>query len=277
MSCGFCHVGPNPAKPPDDPENPKWENLSSNVGVQYFRVDKILAWSPDMSSFPLQLFHTSRPGTLDTSLISSDNINNPRSMNAVYGLPARMTQALRWGKESLTGGNLNNKQLNDYIHQGPLTQYFQPPSTVMTPRVLKDGSDSVGILGALNRVYLNIGLFSEEWLLHFRPLVGGEPVTPIQISVAEKNSAYWHATEMQTSDMALFFLASTSPHLLKDARRRCLYYKGQHHARSRQDCLRRALCPLPFKQTSDVGRRSRSERVRRQRLSLLLEYLLGLD
>src|SRR5215471_16699394 len=35
MSCGFCHVGPNPVKPPADPENPKWENLSSNVGAQY--------------------------------------------------------------------------------------------------------------------------------------------------------------------------------------------------------------------------------------------------
>ena len=29
------------------------------------------------------------------------------------------------------------------------------------------------MVGALARVYLNIGLFSEEWLLHFRPLLGG--------------------------------------------------------------------------------------------------------
>src|SRR4029079_10584445 len=35
MSCAFCHVGPNPNKPPADPENPKWENLSSDVGAQY--------------------------------------------------------------------------------------------------------------------------------------------------------------------------------------------------------------------------------------------------
>ena len=28
MSCAFCHVGPNPIKPPADPENPKWENLA---------------------------------------------------------------------------------------------------------------------------------------------------------------------------------------------------------------------------------------------------------
>jgi hypothetical protein len=75
----------------------------------------------------------------------------------------------------------------------------------------------VGALGALNRVYLNIGLFSEEWLLHFRALIGGEPITPIEIAVANKNSAYWEATEAQTPDMALFFLKSTAPHLLKDA------------------------------------------------------------
>ncbi len=217
MSCGFCHVGPSPTNPPADSENPKWENLSSVVGAQYFWIDRVLAWDPDNTSFPVQLFHTSRPGTLDTSLISSDNINNPRTMNAFYDLPARMTIAKRWGKETLAGGELNNKQLNDYIHAGPLTQFFQPPDTVFTPHVLKDGSDSVGVLGALNRVYLNIGLFSEEWLLHFRPLVGGAPITPIEIAVANKNSAYWGATQQQTPDMALFLLRDSSGHLLKDA------------------------------------------------------------
>jgi hypothetical protein len=217
MSCGFCHVGPSPTNPPVDPENPQWKNLSSIVGAQYLWIDRVLAWNPDFSSFPIQLFHTSRPGTLDTSLISSDNINNPRTMNAFYGLPARMEIATRWGKETLAGGELNNKQFNDYVHDARLTKFFQPPNTVFTPRILKDGSDSVGVLGALNRVYLNIGLFSEEWLLHFRPLVGGATVTPIEIAVANKNSAYWQATQQQTPDMALFLLKSASGHLLKDA------------------------------------------------------------
>lgn len=217
MSCAFCHVGPNPVKPPADPENPKWENLSSNVGAQYFWIDRIFSWQADPSSFVFQLFHTSRPGTLDTSLISTDNINNPRTMNAVYGLMPRLTLAKRWGKETLAGGELNNKQFNEFVHEGALSQFFEPPNTVWAARILKDGSDSVGALGALNRVYLNIGLFSEEWLLHFRPLVGGEHITPMEISVAENNSSYWKATEQWTPDMALFFLKSTSPHLLKDA------------------------------------------------------------
>jgi hypothetical protein len=219
MSCGFCHVGPNPLKPPKDPDNPKWENLSSNVGAQYFWIDRIFYWGADKSNFVWQLFHTSRPGSLDTSFVSTDNINNPRTMNALYLLQDRLEHARRWGKENLTGGQKNNKQFNDYITQGPLTKYSQPPDTVWTPRVLKDGADSVGALGALNRVYLNIGTFSEEWLLHFNALVGGKPITPIEISVARKNSAYFAATEAQTPAMALFFLKTTGPHRLEDLRK----------------------------------------------------------
>jgi hypothetical protein len=217
MSCAFCHVGPNPLRPPADPENPRWENLSSNVGAQYFWVDRIFTWKYDQSNFIYQLLHASRPGSLDTSLVSTDYINNPRTMNAVYNLGPRLEIAKRWGKETLAGGGLNNRQFNDYVKQGPLTEFFQAPDTVWTPHVLKDGSDSVGALGALNRVYLNIGLFSEEWLQHFNPLVGGKRITPIEISVARKNSVYWLATEAQTPDMALFFLKSATPHRLQDA------------------------------------------------------------
>jgi hypothetical protein len=217
MSCGFCHVGPNPLNPPTDPNAPKWANLSSNVGAQYFWIDRIFFWEGDQKNFVFQLFHTSRPGTLDTSFISTDNINNPRSMNAVYLLGPRLAEAKRWGKEHLAGGQLNNKQFNDFVKSGPLTEYFQAPDTVYTPRVLKDGSDSVGAMGALNRVYLNIGTFSEEWLLHFNALVGGKPITPIEISVSRKNSSYFEATEAQTFATAAFFLKSTDAHHLKDA------------------------------------------------------------
>jgi hypothetical protein len=150
--------------------------------------------------------------------VSTDNINNPRTMNAVYYLGPRMGLAKKWGKETLAGGGLNNRQFNEFVPASdPLAQFFQAPSTTWTPRVLKDGSDSVGALGALNRVYLNIGLFSEEWLTHFTPLIGGTPISPIEIAVARKNSAYWGATELQTPYMARFFLKSTSPHHLRDA------------------------------------------------------------
>ena len=141
----------------------------------YFWVDRIFAWESDASSFAYQLFHTSRPGALDTSLVSPDNVNNPRTMNAIYSLQARLEIAKRFGREKIAGGGTDNKQFNDYVPAGSyLAGFFEAPDKVSTPRVLKDGSDSVGALGALNRVYMNIGLFSEEWLTHFNALVGGK-------------------------------------------------------------------------------------------------------
>ena len=220
MSCGFCHVGPNPINPPADYENPRWENLSSNVGAQYFWWDRVFNWRglANEKSIFYQALHVSRPGTLDTSLVSSDNINNPRTMNAVYHLGPRMGLARKWGKEIIGGGGLNNRQFNDFVPPAdPLAQFFAAPATTWTPRVLKDGSDSVGALGALNRVYINIGLFSEEWLLHFRPVIGGRPISPIPLETAQRNSVYWRATELQTPNMARFFLVTTEPHYLQDA------------------------------------------------------------
>ena len=217
MSCGFCHVGPSPVHPPADPANPQWADLSSTVGAQYMWVDRLFIYRANPDNYFFQLVHTYRPGAMDTSLVSTDYINNPRTMNAVYSLGDRLTQALRWGRETLAGGQLNNKQFNDYLAGGPLTRFFQKPNTSWTPRVLKDGSDSVGALGALNRVYLNIGLFSEEWLLHFNPVIGGKPISPIPIASAEKNSSYWQATEAWTPHTAWFFLQAAKPDRLKDA------------------------------------------------------------
>ncbi|HEY4263923.1 MAG TPA: hypothetical protein VGM72_01280 [Micropepsaceae bacterium] len=217
MSCGFCHVGPNPVHPPANAAHPQFADLSSTVGAQYMWVDRLFIYSANTSNFMYQLVRTYRPGTMDTSLVSTDSINNARTMNAIYDLGTRLAIGLRIAQEKLAGGELNNKQFNDFPRTAALNNLFQKPDTVFTPHVLKDGADSVGGLGALNRVYLNIGLFSEEWLLHFNPVVGGKPITPIAIADAEKNSSYWQATEAGTPDTALFFLKSTVPDHLKEA------------------------------------------------------------
>jgi hypothetical protein len=221
MSCGFCHVGPSPVNPPADAAHPQWANLSSSVGAQYMWVDRLFitnaATEAGKRNFMYQLVHTYRPGSMDTSLVSTDSINNPRTMNAVYDFPSRMGMAKRIGHEILAGGELDNKQFNDFVKDGPLTEFFVKPDVVNTPHVLKDGADSVGLLGALNRVYLNIGLFSEEWLLHFNPVAGGKPITPIKVADAQKNSTYWQATEAGTVNTALFFLKAAKADHLADA------------------------------------------------------------
>jgi hypothetical protein len=43
----------------------------------------------------LQLLQAYQPGTFDTSFVSSDNIVNPRTMNALYDLTARLRHASR--------------------------------------------------------------------------------------------------------------------------------------------------------------------------------------
>jgi hypothetical protein len=208
MSCGFCHVGPSPIHPPADPARPQWSNINSTVGAQYLWMDRVFVWSADEKNFLYQLVHTYLPGTMDTSLVSTDYINNPRTMNAVYLLGPRLAQAKLWGKETLNGPELLNKQLPGF---------FDQPATSWSPRVLKDGADSVGVLGALNRVYINIGVYSEDWTTHFNPFFGFKPISPILLSTAEKNSAYWRATEAGTPHMAAFLLKAGQPDKLAEA------------------------------------------------------------
>ncbi len=208
MSCGFCHVGPSPTHPPADPAHPKWENLNSTVGAQYLWMDRVFVWSAEEKNFLYQLVHSYPPGTMDTSLVSTDYINNPRTMNAIYLLGPRLAESKIWGKETLAGGELNNKQLDGF---------FDPPNTSWSPRVLKDGADSVGVMAALNRVYINIGLYGEDWTTHFNPFFGFKPITPILIATAEKNSAYWRATEAGTPFMAKFLVRAGQPDRLVDA------------------------------------------------------------
>ena len=208
MACSFCHVGPSPIHPPADPAHPKWGELNATVGAQYLWMDRVFVWGADRKNFLYQLMHSYPPGTMDTSLVSTDYINNPRTMNAVYLLGPRLAQAKLWGKETLEGPQLGNKQLPGF---------FDAPHTSWSPRVLKDGSDSVGVLGALNRVYINIGLFSEEWMRHFNPFFGGKRIDAIPIAAAEANSAYWRATEAGTPFMAQYLLKGGQPDRLADA------------------------------------------------------------
>jgi hypothetical protein len=236
MSCAFCHVGPNPSNPPADFNNPAWANLNSNPGAQYFWFDRVFTWNwrqtkaakypSSEDSFVFQFVHSFRPGALDTSLVSSDQINNARTMNAVYDLRARLNTAIKFnqteilkGDETLTA-QFRKMPTNMLPEASPLrgtSKDQQGSELVVAPRILKDGADSVGALGALNRVYVNIGLFSEEWVTHFIPLIGGASLTPFPVRKAQENSIYWQANVQQTPDLALFFLGSAQPDKLETA------------------------------------------------------------
>ena len=199
MSCAFCHVGPSPTFPPKDTENPEWSELSSIVGAQYFWTSRIFGNTLETDNFFYQVLESWPLGTLDTSAFSTDNIANPSTMNAIYDIPARMAiaQVEILGKDNLASPGTTN------------------PMPV--PHVLKDGSDSIGILAALSRVYVNIGEFHQEWLRHFNLLLGGTPESPIKVTVGQKNSVYWNATDERMPNLVEFLKEGTAPHHLKDA------------------------------------------------------------
>jgi hypothetical protein len=205
MTCAFCHVGPHPLHPPADPEHPDWENLSSNIGAQYLKPARIFMLPHQEDNFFFQIVNSMPPGTIDTSVLASDNINNPRAMNAIYEVGARLKIA---AEESLSGGNLDLPGTREKM---------------VVPHVLKDGADSIGIIGALARVYVSIGEDHQEWLKHFNLLVGGQRQTPFPIAAARRNSPYFRATLDRLPDVAAFFLAAAKPQPLAQAPGGALY------------------------------------------------------
>jgi hypothetical protein len=235
MACAFCHVGPDPVRPPADAENPKWENLNDFVGAQYLKVWAVfvpkdpITGKDQEESFVWQLIHSNPQGTLDTSFIATDYLNNPGTMNAIYSLGERVKRAAKAVgsqpanydamTEYLTGGALDLRNIADGIKNGSL----------VIPRVLKQGDDSVGLEGALSRVYINIGEAWPEWSQHFRPLVGGlafdskynksitASQTPVLVDVLQRTSPEWNWSEERSPALAKYLIKVAQPLLLKDA------------------------------------------------------------
>jgi len=186
MSCAFCHIGPHPLNPPQDPEKPEWKNLSSIIGNQYWRPTKAFANLTQEDNFLYHFIASQQPGTIDTSLVSTDHINNANTINAIFQVPARLERARKNPPEQQSTTNLLEPGAEDGF---PLTDPRH------TPRVLLDGADSIGVFGALCRVYLNIGTFYEEWSRCHNPIIGFKPQKPFGIATCRANSVYWRTSE----------------------------------------------------------------------------------
>ena len=198
VSCGACHIAFNPCNPPADPENPRLENLASAIGNQYIREGKVFAHNVKEGGFFWEMLRTQPAGTSDTSRIATDHINNPNAINPIFELGTRLSVA---HSETVSGDTL-------------LIPGETPVMDV--PHVLKDGADSVGVPGATLRVYINIGMYSQYWLTRHNALIGLTPQKPFQISVAQKNSVYWLATQQKVGNVAKFFMR-LKPMRLEDA------------------------------------------------------------
>ena len=201
MSCGFCHIGPHPLNPPADPNKPEWANLSSVIGNQYWTPPKLFGNLTKPDNFLYQFLASQQPGTVDTSLVSTDHINNATTINAMFDVPARLERAKRNLPERQSAANLTFRGLEDGD---------QKVTPRHTPRVLVDGADSIGLFGSLARVYLNIGTFPEEWALCHNPIIGFKPQRPFSAATLRRNSVFWRAGENYRIPYLVNFLTYTS-------------------------------------------------------------------
>jgi len=192
VSCGLCHIAFNPSKPPDDPSNPKWENLASAIGNQYLREGYALANGVSEGGFFWEMLKAQPPGTSDTSRIATDHINNPNTINPIFLLGERLAE----GEEEEIAG--------DSLHLPGVT------GKMKVPHVLKDGADSVGVPGATLRVYINIGSYSQHWLQQHNALIGLTKQKPFSVKTAQENSVYWMATQQKFENIAKFFMRLNS-------------------------------------------------------------------
>ena len=214
--------------------------MKFTLGNQYFREGEFFkALTNGPSDFRWHVLDTQEPGTSDTSRIASDNINNPNAINPIYSLLFRPfhTDGLKAGQVTfdLTASvcpdlstTCNAALKIPVINALALLQPAQSAKAIAAIRavvqsdgeqhpvqsILKGGEDSVGPVGALLRVYVNIGMCSGIWTTHFDPITGTGSQTPIGIDELYGCDSY---QQMLNRVPAIFlFLASQGPIHLAD-------------------------------------------------------------
>jgi hypothetical protein len=226
ISCGSCHIAFNPLNPPKNPAHPKSENLSGTVGNQYSRFSQILGSGMDPRSIEYQVYAHARPGTVDTSAIPNDQINNPGTINALINLakrPKHPNVIIKWRKTNqCLAGSHERECWCEPGRDGKCWQRGKKEEVVN--QILKGGEDSIGAFEAIQRVYFNIGSCSEEsWVNHLTDMRQLDPAqrgfgqTPFDIGQARRDCPQFRAIEDRLGNI-FDFLASGRPSDLYKAR-----------------------------------------------------------
>ena len=197
--CVQCHVGFDPTSPPKDPNNPKWENISATIGNQHINQPTMFFQGAPLESLSRMALEAGRPGTIDTSLVANDFQNNPGTQNNIM--------------------DFQNRIVRKQLMKDPVTGELREG---LTQNVLKGGEDSVGDHLALIRVYVNIGMCTEEcWAPNF-PTPGkffGEKSRqkPFHVAQCARDCEPWNYADAKMDDLAAFLVTGGPTYLLKSA------------------------------------------------------------
>ena len=194
--CVQCHVAFDPTNPPKDPNQPKWENIHATIGHQYTNQPLQYFMGLPEDSLARQVIGAARPGTVDTSLQASDFQHNPGTQNNIM--------------------DFANKRLFLHEMKDPVTGELKKAKT---RNVLKGGEDSVGEHLALIRVYVNIGMCTEEcWAPNFPEpgsFFGAKAAQrPFRIAQCAKDCEAWNYADAKMPDLAAFLITGGPTYLL---------------------------------------------------------------
>ncbi|MEM9490888.1 MAG: hypothetical protein AAGC55_17200, partial [Myxococcota bacterium] len=187
MACTNCHVAPHPLNPPQDINNPKWDELAFALGNQYFKEGGFLGYFVDEGDFTREVVDSQPPGTSDTSRVATDHILNPNVINGIANLayrpifktavtpgtynPDRIAcdHPLVGGSDAAPGDRIGTVGEVLGVLNGIASGEVEDPRSqdgecAPMARVLKMGGDSSGPSGALLRVYVNVGSCTDQFM-----------------------------------------------------------------------------------------------------------------
>lgn len=195
--CVQCHVGFEPTRPPENANAPKWENLSGTIGAQHIK-QPVVAFFAGVAenNFAKQVLGSARIGAVDTSINANDFQHNPGTQNNIM--------------------DFANKRVFEHKMRDPVTGNV---SVARTRLVLKGGEDSVGEHLALIRVYVNIGLCTEDcWIPHFphpgRHAGRGNEQTPFNIMQCAAACDVWNYADSKMEDLAAYLITAGPSYLV---------------------------------------------------------------
>jgi mono/diheme cytochrome c family protein len=196
--CVQCHVSFDPTNPPADPNAPRWENIHATIGNQHtMQPLQYVMGVPDDHFAKQVLANGHRVGTIDTSVVASDFQHNPGTQNNIM--------------------DFFNKRVFEHEMKHPVTGEVKKAKTLA---VLKGGEDSVGEHLALIRVYVNIGMCTEEcWTPNFpRPgtFFGDKAAQkPFRIAQCAADCEAWNYADAKMPDLAAFLTTGGPTYLMK--------------------------------------------------------------
>jgi hypothetical protein len=166
MACSFCHVTFNPDKPPQS-RQPKWENSARRPAITISARACCSAMPCRRIRLPTISVLSSRAGRSRNIAFPSDFINGPIVINSIYLLGERLKltvpEKITPAQRDLIKSMYAHVGLKDDDPGGALGGTEAEP-TLKVPHILVDGSDSMSILMASTRVYVNEGSAHDLWV-----------------------------------------------------------------------------------------------------------------